>query len=219
MHLSKATASLAVSVALLAGCSSSQGTSSLPSSSGVSPSLTQTHQASPGFAKSRIELLKLQAEGKLAGPVPRAESQMMFKYLSGHPRPRIKANHHGGKVVVWATNTDYGYLLGLNENYGVAQAIDTENDGCYEPITVKVDAERNGWVACEANSSFNGGAEQEYPTGKGAPATYNWYPGTSTGCPASQTCFSAQYRRGHRRERARLCGGFGPVLLLRKRMP
>ena len=196
MHLSKASASLALSVALLAGCAtSSQGTSSLPNSSSVSPSLTQTHQASQNLANSHIDpmkLLELQAEGKLMGPVPRAESQRMLKYLSGHPRPQIKVDHHGGPVTLWVTNTDYSYLLGLNKKYAAAKAIDTGNNGCYSPITVKVDAERNGWLACASNSSFNGGAEQEYPTGKGAPVTYSWVAGTSTGCPASQTCFGSR---------------------------
>lgn len=143
-----------------------------------------------------MNLLRLQAEGKLAGFVPRAESQRMLKYLSDHPRPQIKVDGHGGAVALWVTNTDYSYLLGLNTKYAAVKAIDTEANGCYEPITVKVDAQRNGWTACEFNNSFNGGAEVEYPTGKGAPVTYSWLPGTSSGCPASETCYAVQFDGG-----------------------
>ncbi len=197
MHLSKASAGLALLVALLAGCStSSQGTSSLPNSSSVSPSFTQ---ASADLGNGRIDamkLLELQAQGKLAGSVPRAESQRMLKYLSAHPRPQIKVDHHGGPVAVWTTNTEFSYLLGLNKKYAAVKAIDTEDSGCYSPITVKVDAARNAWVAGESNSSLNGGLELEYPAGNGAPVTYSWVAGSSTGCPPSQTCFVSQFDGG-----------------------
>ncbi len=158
-----------------------------------------SHSAFPDLAKGRIDpmkRLKLQAEGKLAGPVPRAESQRMLKYLSTHPRPQIKVDHRGGPVVVWTTNAEYSFLLGLNEKYAAVKAIDTENNGCDGPLTVKVDAERNAWVACEYNTSLNGALEQEYPAGNGTPVTYGWAPGTSTGCPASQTCYVSQYDGG-----------------------
>ena len=197
MHLSKASASLAISVAILAGCAtSSQGTSSLPNSSSASPSLTQL---STDLAKGRIDpmkRLKLQAEGKLPGPIPRAESQRILKYLSTHPRPQIKVDHRGGPVVVWTTNAEYSFLLGLNAKYAAVKAIDTENNGCDDPLTIKVDAERNAWVACEDATSSDGALEQEYPAGNGTPVTYGWTPGTSTGCPASQTCYGSQYDGG-----------------------
>lgn len=51
-------------------------------------------------------------------------------------------------------------------------------------------------MACVENSSFDGGAEQEYPTGTATPVTYGWLPGSSTGCPASQTCYGEQYDGG-----------------------
>lgn len=152
MQLSKASAGVALSVALLAGCSSSsQGTPSLPNSSSVSPALTQTHQASAELAQGRIDpmkLLELQAEGKLGGPVPRVESQRMRKYLSAHPHPQIKVDHHGGRVVLWVTNTEYSYLLGLNKSYVATKSVNTGDNGCYEPVRSKsTRSETAGWPA------------------------------------------------------------------------
>jgi hypothetical protein len=179
MRFSLATASLAVSVALLAGCSASQGTQSLPSSSvGAQsiigsvphPDMRKFHHITP------MQLLKMQADGKIAGPLPQAVLRKHFKQLQGHSRPHFAVGH-AVSAQIWASNTDEDYLIGLNKKGKKAVAtINVESNGCEDPITVKVDASQNIWTACEFNDE-DAMEQQEYSSNGTLENTY------STGCP------------------------------------
>lgn len=191
MRLFPATASRALIVvlaALFAGCSStSPGTQALPG--GVSSqSVARAPGAFPQFLPkgpiSSTELLKLQAQGKLAGPVPHKTLLQRIKMLQTHSRPHFSFRGKSGTVAAWISITDYGYLLGVNNRLRkVMTDIDTISNGCYDPITVKVDSSQNIWAACEDNDTFSAGAAQEYTSAGALSATYNQgCPGNVTGC-------------------------------------
>jgi len=186
MRLSKATvkvASFVVLGAMLAACSSSpQGVGSLPSGSS---SLTQSsHMDRGNMPHGPMELLKQQAEGKIAGPVPRARLREQLKQLEQHPKLHIPVRHDGKKVAEWVTNTNYSYLLGMTKNAKAnVVATNTQSNGCYYPVTVKVDHNGHAWVACEYNSSFEGGAAQEYSSNGTLMSSYN--AGPPGGCSGS----------------------------------
>jgi hypothetical protein len=172
-----------VLAALFAGCSStSQGTQALPGGS-TSQSMARAPGVLPFITKgphSRMELLKLQAEGKLAGPVPRKALLREIKLLQSHSRPHFSVRHDSGVVGLWATVPGYDYLIGFNNRVKkVLTDIDTADNGCYEPITVKVDSSQNIWTACEYNSSFSEALVQEYTSAGAFKDTY------TQGCPAS----------------------------------
>jgi hypothetical protein len=172
-----------VLAALFAGCSStSPGTQALPGGS-TSQSVSRATGALPFLTKrphSRMELLKLQAEGKLAGPVPRKALLRQIKVLQSHSRPHFSVHRDSGTVGLWATDPGYDYLIGFNNRVKrVLTDIDTSSNSCYEPITVKVDSSQNIWAACEYNSSFEVGLAQEYTSEGAFKATY------TQGCPAS----------------------------------
>jgi hypothetical protein len=176
MRLSLATVSLAISVALLAGCSSSpQGASSLPGALGAS-------QQSVGYfglrdASGRInplKLLKLQAEGKLPGPVPQKVLRWQYQQVKAHARPAFHISPEWKNVAAWASNTDYSYLVG--QNSGLSKTVDDIDVSpyCFDPVTVKVDRARNIWTACEFNLSGLGGQVQEFNKNGNAVASYIW---------------------------------------------
>ncbi len=172
-----------VLAALFAGCSStSQGTQALPGGF-TSQSVTRAPGALPFITKgphSRMELLKLQAEGKLAGPVPRKALLREIKLLQSHARPHFNGHRDSGTVGLWATVPGYDYLIGFNNKVKkVLTDIDTSDNGCYEPITVKVDSSQNIWAACEYNDDFSASMAQEYTSAGALKATYN------QGCPGS----------------------------------
>jgi hypothetical protein len=113
-----------------------------------------------------MKLLTLQAEGKLPGPVSRRALQWQLKQIQGKSRPQYHYHYHNPGVALWASDSSYDYLLGMNESLNETVAdIDTASNGCYDPLTVKVDRQRNVWTACEEigpSGSTNFGGEQEY---------------------------------------------------------
>lgn len=195
MRLSLAAASLAVSVALLAGCSSSsQGTSSLPGS-GSGSSQPMSHQGkgnpfNPAGIKGKIDpmkLVKLQVAGKLPAPAVHKVMQNILKTLETKSRPNLKF-HRNVSVGAWALNNDYSYMLGLKKNLKkTVTAVNTESNGCYYPVTVKADSASNAWVGCEYNSDFAGAQAQEYNSSGTVTNTYSW----SASCPPSTYCYEA----------------------------
>jgi hypothetical protein len=189
MRLSLATGiGVALAASLIAGCSgTSQGTSALPGGTSVgSQSATRGGPITPDSKgqKRFMELLKLQAEGKLKGAVPQKSAERAYKYLLKHPNaPLFKISRDGGSPKLWVSNTDYSFLLGQNKKgTKTIDAIDTANNGCYEPITVKTDSSGNIYTACGETSS-GGGAEQEYnASGTGSGTQYAW---SAPSCPPS----------------------------------
>jgi hypothetical protein len=191
MRLSSATAkagSLVVLATLLARCSAPQASQSLPlSPPGVSSAFSGHPDVGRQTLKGRLtplELLELQAEGKLPTWVSSPLLQRMIKARESR-RLRIDVGHNTGRVVVWTSNSSYDYLIGLGTKH-IIRLIDTASNGCYAPFTVKVDHQRNVWTACELNKSI-GGAVQEYSS---AGVLKNSYAATppcnpSAGCQSS----------------------------------
>lgn len=142
-----------------------------------------------------MKLLKLQAKGTIAAGIPQKAIEKALKYLEKHPNPNFKAHRNGGTIKLWVSNTDYGYLLGQNKKgTKTIDAIDTANNGCYDPITVKTDSGGNVWTACEENAAFNGGQEQEYNASGNAVNSYSFTP---SGCSPSATyCYGYQFDGG-----------------------
>jgi hypothetical protein len=141
-------------VLLVSGCAGSQG----------SPAVPSRGSAADPFAGglSPAKLLQLQIAGRLQGPVPRkALSEQLAQ--TRLPRPHF-ALHPDAAVGLWASNTNFNYVLGQNAaGTQTEKAIDVSQNGCYSPVALKVDAARNLWVACELTSpSTVTGVLQEY---------------------------------------------------------
>jgi len=200
MRVSLATAACVVFAALLAGCStSSQGTSAVPNSFGAPSGASDfmrggNHQGVNPFAgihgKLTLEkIYKLQLQGKLHRVASREVLEAQIKVLQQHKRPRLRFNPDHTPAI-WATNPNYGYLVGLNKAGTKAlTAADTNSVGCYYPYTVKVDHGGNAWTSCEDNASFNGGAVAEFSSSGAPEGTYSWTPCT----PSSTECYGYGY--------------------------
>jgi hypothetical protein len=174
--------SCAVALALLAGCSSSQNSATLPSS-GIGAQAQQGAGANAVHGKiTPMKLLELQAAGKMPGFAPRKAMERMLKYYQGHPHQQFRAHRTGAGVAIWATNPEYSYLIGMNKSTKkVLTYSDTGDYGSYDPITVKVDHSKNVWVANEENSSYEGGAVQEYGSSGSYMNTYSFNPNCGSG--------------------------------------
>ncbi len=184
MRLALATAACAVMGALLAGCSiSSQGSSGPLVSAGTA----QTGDVFPrAIPDSGLALLRMQAEGKLPGPVPIRILRAQLKQLETQPRPHFNLRPDAGGVQIWSAMTDADYVLGSSASgKKINASIDTETQATpgYYPTGLKVDHARNLWVANEVGSfgSSFGGVVQEYTNGTFA----NAY---SVQCPSSAGC-------------------------------
>jgi hypothetical protein len=183
MRFSLATASCAVVIsALLAGCSNApQSSQTLPLAGGTQ-AISGPVGAVHFFPKGKLtplQLLKLQAEGKLPGPVPRAALQKQLKIVESGKRPLFKKDKGGG-VAMWVSDTDNGYLVGQNSKGKATEgAIDVEDNGCYYPITLQVDSSENIWTSCEYNFNVGDvGSTQEYGKTGTLENTFN------QGCPS-----------------------------------
>ncbi len=112
--------------------------------------------------KSPSRLLELQLEGKLPAPVP-PEALRDDLQRQGLARPAL-AFHAGAKVGLWASDTNFNYILGQNSTGGkTVTAVDVSQNSCYSPVALKVDHASNVWVGCELTSlSGTKGAVQEY---------------------------------------------------------
>src|SRR5580698_9170127 len=191
MRLSMATAiSVALAATLFAGCSSSsQQGSTLPSSS-VSQPMGKSgppHWQIPTRKISPLELLKLQIAGKVPGPGMRGALKRQLQRLEGKSRPQYHFRNDGGGAKAWSDDTDFGYLIGLSKKFTSVSDINVESNGCFEPITVKIDHSHNIWTACEESSSFEAGAAQEYSSTGALLNTYN------VGCPSNISPSQCEY--------------------------
>lgn len=124
-------------------------------------------------------LLKYEIAGKLPAPVRVPALKWQLGQIQGKARPHYHFGPNGGAPKAWATNTNYGYLLGMSKKYKTIMAINTGSNGCYYPTTVKVDHAHNVWVNCEYGSSFESGAAQEYSSTGSLMHTYD------DGCPSN----------------------------------
>lgn len=138
--------SLVTLVAVFSGCSN--------------PSQGQINPQTPSGGIAPLQLLKMQADGKLPSWVPRPILEQMIDARQA-PRPEFNIRPNGGHVALWASNASYDYLLGFDRRHRTVAAINTAANGCYMPFTVKVDRARNVWTACELRQGI-GGAVQEY---------------------------------------------------------
>lgn len=154
---------------LLAGCSQPQSTQSLP------PDSLGSTAPNSGYARVTADIfkggmtpskmLRLQLEGRLPAPIPVKALRSELE-RQGHTRPHL-TSHAAAKVALWASNTNFSYLVGITGTGQTASAIDLVQNGCYYPVALKVDHLQNVWTPCEATPSFNGsGVLQEYgPSG------------------------------------------------------
>jgi hypothetical protein len=148
---------LASAVLFFAGCAGSVS----PSAPGVSGA-SNDRMALVQSPKSPAQLLELQAAGRLQGPVPAERARLQLQELQAG-RPQIHASKKG-KVAIWATDTNFNYLLGQTANgRNTVTAVDLSRNFCLSPVGVRVDKSKNVWVACELTSpSATAGALQQY---------------------------------------------------------
>jgi hypothetical protein len=195
MRLSIAAASFVISAAFLTGCSNPpQGSTTLPVS-GSADAMGRSVGAPRTMPKyhSALQLLQLQAEGKLPGPNSRKDMEREFKYLRNHPRPTIKLRANGTGVGLWTSLSQYSYLLGENKKgKNTVAAIDTASNSCIFPVAIKVDHSQDIWTNCEDNGQTGLSAEQEYSKSGSFIGSYN------VACPVSgsESC-SSTYAYGY----------------------
>lgn len=107
--------------------------------------------------------------------------------LGSQPRPRLHFSLElpGRNVGLWASLTNYSWLLGQDKRNlkKTIFAIDTEASGCAFPNSVKVDHAGNIWTACENSATGRQSAYQEYNSEGTVIATYST--GPATNCPGS----------------------------------
>jgi hypothetical protein len=184
MRLSLATGiGVALAAALFAGCSTSpQGTSAVPGSSTVGQTPMGTHGGHYIHLKgktSREQILRYEIAGKLPAPVRIDTLKWQLAHMKGQSAPRFRITPNGGKPAAWSSDVDFSYLIGLTKKNKPVMAVNTANNGCYDPIVIKIDHSKNVWTSCEFNSAFEAGAAQEYSSAGSLKNTYN------VGCPSS----------------------------------
>jgi hypothetical protein len=185
MRLSLAAATCVVSVAFLAGCStSSQGIGTLPGSSSVGQPMghSMLHYMPKGGINPK-DVLRLQAAGKIGYLGTRAGVEKALRQVQSQP---LRLHPKGGGVGIWASLTYYDYILGINKKgKAVTKAIQTS--GCTEPEGVKVDHSQNIWVGCY-EGDYDTPTAQEYSSNGTLTGSYNaacpsnWQSSTSTDC-------------------------------------
>lgn len=153
----------------LGGCSNAQPLS-LPAGS-AAPAARDAFDAPRYLPKGRIgplDLLELQADGKLPGPVGRAALRRGLEIARHHGRPHYKVGKRAAPVGMWLSDTYESYLVGQSSRGNKTEAtIDAGKNGCTYPGAVKVDASQNVWTTCETDTALTGDVVQEY-SNKGA---------------------------------------------------
>jgi hypothetical protein len=155
-------ASLVFIGALLAGCSMGPTGPSVASSGAASPTKVTTGHPTPDQMKgllhrhmAKSDLLKLQAEGKIPASIPAKVLAWELKHQSAQ-RPVFDIKRHPAHPVLWASDTNNDYLVGQNSALTATVAdINTGADGCYYPVTVKIDHSKNIWSTCEYGINFS----------------------------------------------------------------
>lgn len=183
MRILSTIAACVVSIAMLAGCANqSQSASALPSAaSGVSGAAlgVPMMQFGPRHKFTEMELLKLQAAGKIPGPSSVAVMKQILKRIQTKGHLHLKAQPNAGTVSVWAADTYDNFIVGLKKNLTkTVAAIPTYNNHCPLPTQIKVDHNQNIWAGCQGDEyNFpNGGVAEWNSAGTGI-ASYQ------VGCP------------------------------------
>ena len=195
--------SVALGATLCAGCSTSQGSVTLPSSSGegqqpaghsigllgqqVSSALTKVPKQ-----LSQLRVLELEVAGKFHGPAMHDSLVEELKYFRNHPEQRkIKVDKkRKAQLGLWTAMNFDNYVLGTTANGKTAVAAfntETASTPGISPITVKVDHSSNVWVT------------NQYEFGQSVPVTQEWNPtGTKLlgaytgGCPVEPPGYTCQ---------------------------
>jgi hypothetical protein len=125
-----------------------------------------------------------EAAGKAAAPVTHGVMRRLLAALESGKRPNLgrQGAPRGATIGLWVADTDYAYLLGFSANGKKSiNLVDAESNNCYLPIGLKVDHQKNLWVACQYNyNTFENGIIQEYSPAGVLLNTYN-----DTSCSAS----------------------------------
>jgi hypothetical protein len=194
MRHSLATASFAAIItALLAGCSNApQASQSLPLSGATQSghSVGVRDYVKEHGKLSTLQLMQLQAAGKMPSPLTQNEVGKQLQYVEHHQRPNFGNVRPGtgNTVVLWTSLTFYNDLLGQNSKIKKTVAgIDTGGKGCNEPYSVKVDHSQNIWVGCYESPPNNYNGEQEYTKSGSLSATY------SGSCPTARSGYTCDY--------------------------
>ncbi len=191
MRLSLAAAACAVSMALLAGCSSqSQGPGGTLPSAGSSQSVHHggvQFTGIPQFPKGHMtvkQIFQWMIDGKMVPAIPR---EALERQLASLNHPRVHHAKKGGGAAIWS-NEAFDYTIQGENKTATANAgatIDTDdNNSCYNSFDLKVDKKRNIWGTCyESGSDVEGGAG-EWDKAGNAVTTYQG--GCPSNIPASQ---------------------------------
>jgi len=108
------------------------------------------------------QLLRLELEGKLPAPIPRKTLRYQLKHVA-NARPHLSLRGAAASVALWASDTNYSYLLGQDRRVRkTVMSIDAAANGCNYPIALKVDHAQNLWAGCEFNGAFTESVVQEY---------------------------------------------------------
>jgi hypothetical protein len=184
MRFSLAAATCAVSVALLAGCSTSpQGTSALPGSGVSAPQgshVAPDRMYQPKGGINPKDLLRLQAEGKIPAPGGIKEAQKALRIMQAHPDYRIHPAKGGGAVGIWANMTYEDYIVGFPASgKKLTAAISNSSHECYEAFGLKVDSAQNIWIGCYEGGTDDTPTAQEYSKSGSLSGSYSFT------CPSS----------------------------------
>ncbi len=155
--------------AALGGCSNAQPLS-LPAGSAASAARDafDAPRYLPNGRIGPLDLLELQADGKLPGPVGRAALRRGLEIARHHGRPHLKLGKRAAPVGMWLSDTYESYLVGQSSRGNKTEAaIDAGKNGCTYPGAVKVNASQNVWTTCETDTALTGDVVQEY-SNKGA---------------------------------------------------
>jgi hypothetical protein len=193
MRFSLPMSGCAIAFALLAGCSASQNAATVPFSGASAQSSQGAGAAMDPHGITPLQLLELQAAGKLPSPVA---PEVLKSMLANYNRQPAQLPHATAKgtVAVWATDQFPDALVGLSSTGKFVTLVDTDKDGSTYAGTVKVDHNQNVWVTKELNPSSDGGFVQEFSKDGKLTAGYSWKPSF---CPpaseASATCYGFSY--------------------------
>lgn len=128
-----------------------------------------------------LRLHELQARGELPGPVSQAALERGLDVARNRRSIQLE-KRHAGKVGLWISDTNENYLIGFNAaGKQIEGAISGSANGCFMPVTVKIDAARNIWTACESNAAYTGNVLQEYNSAGKLQTQY------SAACPIAGT--------------------------------
>ncbi|MGC9992288.1 MAG: hypothetical protein ABSD52_07840 [Candidatus Cybelea sp.] len=178
--------SAVINAAMLAGCSnipqSTQALSGFPPptlmatlSGGMPHYLRPNGRVGP---ISALRLIRLQAEGKLPAPATPEVMALVLKQAAARPQTRAIIHGNTASVVIWAVNSNAGYLAGQKKNgRKTISSIDAQAYGCLYPQGLKIDHSQNIWDACEYNGDLENGVVQQFNSAGTFQNNYN------VGCP------------------------------------